>query len=86
MTDRQRLLKQIQIHDFILFEAALFLDTHKTDKDALAYYRRHKAMAEELKCEFVKKYGPLTINDNNADTVWDWVKGPWPWEYESEVK
>jgi spore coat protein JB len=85
MKDRQSLMKQIQIADFAVFEAALYLDSHKYDKDALAYYQKHKAHADELRQEYINNYGPLTIFDSKNDQVWDWVEGKWPWEYESEV-
>lgn len=84
MTDSQRLMQSIQICDLALFEAALFLDTHKTDKDALAYFDKHNKHANELKKEYVQKYGPLTIGDSGTKDVWDWADGPWPWEYSSD--
>lgn len=81
MNDKQKLLRRIQIIDFALFETALYLDTHKTDREALAYYNRNRTEAERLKSEYVSKYGPLVISDSKAETEWDWTNGPWPWEY-----
>lgn len=81
MTDRQRLLRKIQIIDFALFETALYLDTHKTDKEALAYYSKNRAEANRLREEYTSKFGPLTIRDSKADGEWEWTNGPWPWEY-----
>ncbi|WMJ22950.1 spore coat protein CotJB [Paludicola sp. MB14-C6] len=85
MKDKQSLLKHIQICDFTLFETALYLDTHKYDKEALAFYQKYKVMAEEARQEYINNYGPLTIADVNNDKVWDWVTTKWPWEYGSEV-
>lgn len=84
MNDKQKLMKQIQICDFTLFETALYLDTHKTDKDAIAFYKKHKALLEEYRKEYVAKYGPINITDVNNDSVWEWVNSAWPWEYESK--
>ncbi|MFZ2539390.1 MAG: spore coat protein CotJB [Oscillospiraceae bacterium] len=84
MTDRQRLMRNIQICDLALFEAALFLDTHKTDKDALAYYDKHRTLAMAYKKEYNEKYGPLVLSENDNKDVWQWADGPWPWEYSSD--
>lgn len=85
MTDRQRLMRKIQICDFALFEAALFLDTHKTDKDALDYYHKHRNESIALREEYNKNYGPLTLSENMSKDVWQWAEGPWPWEYSSDA-
>lgn len=79
---KEKLLKQLQMCDFILFETALYLDTHKTDKEALAYYKKHQEMAEKYRLEYISKYGPLTINDSKSDEKWEWVIGQWPWEFQ----
>lgn len=81
MTDRQKLLKKIQIAQFAIIEANLFLDTHKTDKTALAYFKKHSALLQELRAEYAEKYGPLMASDVKSDAHWDWTDGPWPWEY-----
>lgn len=81
MTDRQKLLRKIQTIDFALFEVALYLDTHKTDKEALAYYSKNRMESKKLHEEFTSKYGPLTIADTRAEGEWEWSNGPWPWEY-----
>lgn len=82
---KQSLLKQIQMCDFIVLEAGLYLDTHKTDKEALAYFKKHRDMAEKYRMEYTTKYGPLKITDNDSDEKWKWVMTKWPWEYGSEV-
>ena len=81
MSDRQRLLKSIQVCDFNCHDAALYLDTHKTDKDALAYFAKHNEMVKKLKAEFCEKYGPIEVSDQTSLDVWHWTDGPWPWEH-----
>ena len=44
MNDKKRLLKQIRVLSFTVYEAALYLDGHPQDKCALAYYRKKKDM------------------------------------------
>lgn len=84
MTDREKLMRSIQICDFALFEAALFLDTHTKDKEALAYYNKHNKQATELREQYTKLYGPITISASDSKEVWEWAQGPWPWEYSSD--
>lgn len=81
MTDRQKLMQKIRMADFAVIEANLFLDTHKTDRAALAYFNKYRALAKELHEEYVEKYGPLVVEDSKAEVRWDWTDGPWPWEY-----
>ncbi len=81
MTDREKLMRKIQMHDFMLFEVALYLDTHKTDQEALRFYQKHKSEAEQLTAEYVSMFGPLKLGDSRNETSWEWTDGPWPWEY-----
>ena len=30
---------------------------------------------------YTSKYGPMHIGEVESDRVWNWSKGPWPWEY-----
>lgn len=85
MENREMLLRRVQICDLALFEAHLFLNTHPTDKDALAYYGKYLALREKAVKEYVKKYGPLTAGQYDGGPTWKWVDGPWPWERNSEV-
>lgn len=79
-SDKQKLLRKIQMADFTCFETALYLDTHKTDRDALAFYNKYNKLSKELHEEYQKKYGPMHISESDSDSVWEWVEGPWPWE------
>ena len=81
-TDRTALLHKIQAEDFAIYEAALYLDGHPNSKKALKYYHEHKRIADMLKAEYEQRFGPLTIYNNQNDSHWDWVSGPWPWEKE----
>ena len=79
--DRAKLLRQIQIATFAAYETALYLDTHNTDQEALKYYAKQNKKAKELEAEYAAKYGPMHIGEVESDRVWNWSKGPWPWEY-----
>lgn len=81
MTDCQKLLQKIRVAEFAMLEAQLFLDTHKTDRAAMAYFNKYKGIVKELREEYADKYGPLTVREAKAEMRWDWTDGPWPWEY-----
>ena len=81
MDNRKALLSRIVTCDFILDETALFLDTHPESAEALAFYQKHLEMRKTAAEEYAKKYGMLTHGDYNGQNSWQWVEGPWPWEY-----
>ena len=74
------LLREIQAHDFKLYDLQLFLDTHPFDEEALCMYQNLVNDVDELKEEYEEKYGPLTANAAAGDCEWKWIKNPWPWE------
>lgn len=80
MNEREVLLKRVQVCDFALNDAALFLDTHPDDKDALAFYKKYNDMRKQAVADYTSKYGPLQKTDLMSDTRWTWVDGPWPWQ------
>lgn len=82
MNEREVLLKRVQVCDFALNDAALFLDTHPNDKDALAFYGKYKEMRAKAAEEYKAKYGPIERGDYNGGSHWEWVDGPWPWQKE----
>ena len=83
MSARGEHLKKLQAVDFAIIETALYLDTHPTDKAALAYYKKLIDERRDIREEFTKMHGPLTCFENTDSTDWAWMKGPWPWETEA---
>lgn len=84
MNERNMLMKRLQVCDFALNDAALFLDTHPDDQMALAYYKKYLAMRDQALADFVSKYGPVTKSDYDGGPRWNWVDNPWPWQLEEE--
>ena len=79
---RSQLLNYINEVSFAAYDALLFLDTHPTDADALAYFRKHSLMRNAALKEYERLYGPLTL-DTACDSIHDsfvWSQQPWPWE------
>jgi len=73
-------LNQLQTLSFVIQELALYLDTHRDEKEALDLYRAYQKMYMKAKEQYVKQYGPL----NHAipgEGEYRWLDDPWPWEY-----
>lgn len=81
MRDREKMLKKVQISDFEMIEANLYLDAYPYCNKALQYFYEAKERADYLRNEFEEKYGPLTASSNRCDG-WEWINSPWPWECE----
>ncbi len=79
--EKQKLLREIQLCQFAVVEANLFLDTHPCDQDALAYYKKHSGHLKELLAEYEEKYGRVVLCEN-GQMRWAWVDNPWPWQME----
>lgn len=81
---REKLMKQIQAYSFAAHEAMLYLDAHPTSKCALDYYNKHKMLERKATAEYESRFGPVTIPTEACS--WEWTKGPWPWQNESDCK
>lgn len=78
------LLEQIRQCDFALYELNLYLDTHPNCRNALNTFRKYREMRNNAVFEYAKKYGSLTADMAEANGIWDWIKGVWPWEEGAE--
>lgn len=74
-------LTELQALGFAVQELALYLDTHREDKEALELYRSYQQMYERCREEYKKQHGPLNHTRASAAECYDWLDDPWPWEY-----
>ena len=74
------LMRAIQMYDFYLYELNLYLDTHPTDRQVLALFRKYNEFRTKAYEAYVAKYGPITVDQSSTDGKFNWVDGPWPWE------
>lgn len=71
---------ELQTLEFAIQELALYLDTHRDDKDANELYQQY----QRLYCEGAKKYEQMGGRLNHltpAAGAYKWLDDPWPWEY-----
>ena len=71
----------LQALGFAVQELALYLDTHRDDREVLALYREYQQMYAKCKEEYARRYGPMTNGMVSERTSYDWLDDPWPWEY-----
>ena len=63
---------------FVIQELALYLDTHRDDKETLEQYRACQQMYR--KC--MEAYpSPLNHGMSGQGEEYQWLDDPWPWEY-----
>lgn len=79
------LSEKIQKVSFAIDETVLYLDVYPNSKEALAYYHQLIDQLETLVDEYESKNGPLTSYGNKSQNSWDWIRGPWPWEYRANI-
>ncbi len=77
---RQEMLEQIKCYMFAITDISLYLDTHPDDQKALCLHREYCKVCKELKDNYQRMFGPLTIY--YPCNKWRWLEEPWPWEGE----
>lgn len=73
-------LTELQTLAFAVNELALYLDTHRDDKEALELYRAYQKMYAEGKKQYEGECGPLN-HTSISGGQYKWLDDPWPWEY-----
>ena len=74
-------LSDLQALGFAIQELALYLDTHRDDREALELYRAYQQMYQKGREEHSKKHGPMNHGMMSSGEKYDWLDDPWPWEY-----
>ena len=72
---------ELQTLGFAINELALYLDTHRNDREALETYRAYQAMYEQCRAKFLETRGPMNHMSPDTSQDYRWLDDPWPWEY-----
>ena len=78
------LLSQLQAVSFAAHELALYLDTHKDDREAFEMYKTFLKLKEEAKERYAEKHGADCTDDLIDAKNFTWTQDPWPWDYREE--
>ena len=84
MSEKMCKLKKIHELDFALHELTLFLDTHPTNARALSLVPEYRTLRDKAISDYVAEFGPLNCPADTTELSdrWQWINGPWPWEYQ----
>lgn len=74
-------LSELQALGFALHDLALYLDTHRDDKEALEVYRAYQEIYHKGMMDYNADCMPLAHGMPNANKDYSWLNDPWPWEY-----
>lgn len=72
---------QLQVLSFAIQELALYLDTHRDDREALELYQEYQQMHHNCMIQYADTEGPLSHNHPTSGSKYRWLDDPWPWEY-----
>ena len=72
---------ELQVLAFAIQELALYLDTHRDDKEALELYQSYQEMYHKCMKEYTKNCRPLNHRTPTTGACYQWLDDPWPWEY-----
>ena len=72
---------ELQVLAFAIQELALYLDTHREDKEALKVYQEYQKLYNHCRKEYLKERGPLNHSQETTGDQYTWLNDPWPWEY-----
>ena len=81
-SERENMLNQWQQYNFVLTDLKLYLDINPNDNNMLNMYKKYLKIANDIKEQYEKKYGPLTCESEVIlnSNIWNWNDSPWPWE------
>ena len=74
-------LAELQSLGFAVQELALYLDTHREDREALALYREYQEMYDKCRQLYIREHGPPNHGIPSEAGGYCWLDDPWPWEY-----
>jgi len=81
MTEREKLMCEVNKAHFTVVELGLFLDTHPHNKKALEMMKTYTEKHKELKKRYEEKFGMIDIcSPNNSNDKWTWIENLWPRE------
>ena len=72
---------ELQTLAFAIQELALYLNTHREDREALELYQAYQELYHKGMMEYTKKCGPLNHTIPTDGNEYQWLDDPWPWEY-----
>lgn len=79
--EENTLLGDLTALEFAVDDMQLYMDTHENDTEVFRVLQYFIKEADACRREYVKTYGPVSRDELLDSEQYDWLKGPWPWEY-----
>lgn len=78
--DKETMLKEMTILDFIATDLHLYMNTHRDDSEALEIFNDVAARAAEARAHYETRFGPIVGFRTQGSQGWSWADCPWPWQ------
>ena len=72
---------QMQALAFAVQELALYLDTHREDREALELYQQYQQRYADCLAQNEGVLPPMNHQIPTDGDSYDWLDDPWPWEF-----
>ncbi len=72
-------LTELQTMAFAIQELALYLDTHRDDREALELYRTYQRMYHDAAAQYSQDCTPINPHIP-VEGDYNWINDTWPWE------
>ncbi len=80
---RQQQLLEVQMYDFVAHEINLYLDIYPNNQRMIQLYHEYVEKAKKARTNFENNFGPLFVQNSQDTNTFEWIQGPWPWDYQS---
>lgn len=74
-------MTELQVLNFAIQDLALYLDTHRDDREALDIYREYQKIYQKCREQYLTSHGPMNHLTADHCDEYRWLDDPWPWEY-----
>ena len=78
--EKNSAMAQMQAMAFAIQELALYLDTHREDREATELYQTYQKMYHQAMMDWNKAGYPIN-HFCPTEGPYRWINDPWPWEY-----
>lgn len=74
-------LSELQALGFAVQELALYLDTHRYDREALELYQQYQQRYADCMAQNKVVLSPMNHQMPTSGDSYEWLDDPWPWEF-----
>lgn len=83
ISNKDSLMRDVQVAQFAMVEANLYLDTHPDDCEAMKAFALYSDNFSRAVEAYQENCGPL-FADSSGSIPFEWVNCPFPWETEDK--